>query len=236
MGKHSTISERAKQDLLLHLKGGKEDTFLWEHAVRVIGLAERIAKHPEVANRPINTLALTSAAYYHDMGWSLEYRRGAVQAWQVRSRATSDVQREKAAIWLEQRLADVLDKNSLTLAAETIRQCNRRNASIPEAQILAEAENLDEIGPIVLWQQARQSAGDGRGIVAAIETWKRQDEYRFWEAKIKEGFRFNFTRRLARQRLKIMAKCFDALAGHVKGHDLDTIPPIEPQTQQSKSN
>ena len=229
------IRERAGDDLVLRLEDGRTDVVVWEHTVRVVDLVERILALPDVPARHVDRTALSAAAYYHDAGWVIQYKQGQIKTWEIRSRPTSDLQRELAADWMQDRLNNLLEPASLRIATQAVRQCNQRRTMLLEAQILNEAESLDEIGPLALWQQARRFAGEGKGLQDAIEMWNRQKEYRFWEARIKECFRFEQTRRLAHERLGMMVKCFAALAEHRNAEDLDrtlNALPRRPQPRQ----
>lgn len=223
MAEQESIQQQARADLTVRIDDGREDLTLWEHSLRVRTLAEQILMLPEVPAQRVDRLALEAAACYHDAGWVIQFNEGTISRWEIRSRPTSESQRGLAADWMKDRVKGLLTDSSLRLATTAVRQCNRRNTTVIEAQVLAEAENLDEIGPLAIWQQLRRSAGEGKGLKAALEAWHRQKEYRFWEARVKESFRFEQTRRLAQQRLRGMEYCFDSLEEQARGGDMDRL-------------
>jgi hypothetical protein len=220
MAKLKPIWEIARRDLVLDVGHGQTDVFLWEHAERVTRAAEGIADLPDVAGGRLDRAALTAASLYHDAGWALQYRDGLIQRSEILSRPTSDMQRELAAALLEDRLASVLTESSRSTAADCLRQINNRDTTLPEAQALAEADSLDQIGVQSFWQVVRRHSNEGKGIQAAVDTWCRQKEYHFWEARIADSFRFESVRQLARRRLAHFAEFMDELAREHRGDDI----------------
>jgi len=220
MAETDPLWQRAKADLVVLDAGGVHDTFLWEHSVRIARAAAQMLAYPELAEANVDRLALLAAALYHDAGWVIQFREHQISRWDILSRPTTDLQRELAAHWLEERGAELLPQRSLETACAAVRACNSRKAESLETQVLAESESLDEFGPLAFWRLVRRHAAEGRGIEAAIEAWNRQHEYHFWEARIKEGFRFDSVRRIARGRLSVLESFLAAIAVQHAGEDL----------------
>jgi hypothetical protein len=220
MAKLKPIWEIARRDLVLDVGQGQTDVFLWEHAERVTRAAEKIADLPDVTGGRLDRAALTAAALYHDAGWALQYRDHLIPRSDILSRPTSDLQRELAAALLEDRLASVLTESSRSTATECLRQVNNHDTTLPEAQVLAEADSLDEIGVLFFWQIVRRQSNEGKGIQAAVDMWRAQKAYSFWEARIRDSFRFESVRQLARCRLAHFAKVMDELAREHCGGDI----------------
>lgn len=198
------------------------DTWLLEHSERVMRICLSLAILPELRADPPDPAALATAAWFHDVGWAVQYRAGDVPQTQVLARPTSDGQREQAVNELTQRCGSLLIPEVLGLACEAIRQCNLRNASLPEAQVLADAENLDEIGMIYVLRQFRQNLPDGRGLKHLLQNWTRQRQYHYWEARI-ERLRFRVSRQLAHQRLAEIERWMTMLQAEIQSADLAAI-------------
>ncbi len=224
MASLEAIWRQAKADLVIRGKKGEADPFLWEHSVRVARAAIMIAGLPETGVRPVDTTALTAAALYHDAGWVVQHREGLWHASEILSRATSDLQRELAAAFLEERIGGLLSARSRETAVMTVRRSGEREAGIPEAQVLAEATALDGIGMMAFWQTVRRCTCEGKGIRSVIETWKRQKEYHFWEARVADAFRFPCVRELACRRLQRFAQFMDELERQYAGDDVAQLP------------
>lgn len=224
------IWKQAEPDLLIALGSGRADPIIWEHTVRVVGLALQTAALPELTGQRIDRSALVAASLYHDAGWALQARKQEVSRSDLLTRPTNDTQRELGASMLEQRAARLLPEASVRLAARAIREAGRKGVQQTEAHVLAEADNLDQIGPQAVWLTMRRHAADARGIDAMLDAWHRQQEYRYWEARLRECFRFKATREMARRRLEAVERLMTDLR---RAHRLEDV--IEFFTAQNAS-
>lgn len=220
MATMEAVFATAKDCLTFKGAAGAADLWLWEHSQRVSELGRLMARLPEFGEETPHAGAVVIAALFHDAGWALQVRQGQVNPWQVLSRPTSDLQRELGASLLIEKLAKLVPSDTLELAAEAIRQCNDRYTSLPEAQVLAEAENLDEIGLTYVLRQVRQSQAEGRLLEQLLINWSRQLEYRYWDARINDCLRWETTRKLARERLSAVEAFMSALARDREGSDV----------------
>lgn len=214
------VIARARELLALRVEAGVQDVWLWEHTERVVGLARMIAKLPEFGEDQPDEQAVTIAALFHDAGWAIQCREGAIARWQVLGRPTNETQRELAATALAELLPGLVDEGVLQTAIAAIRECNNRYTSLPEAQALAEAENLEEVGVMYILRQLRQTHVDGRSLHHLLQSWSRQLEYKFWDARINDCLRFETTRRIAHARLGDVGGFMNALARDREGADL----------------
>ncbi|TWT45336.1 HD domain protein [Phycisphaerae bacterium RAS1] len=210
----------AARDLLTVAGQGFKDPFLYEHSLRVMRLAQRLAVLPEYQGRLGDPAALELAALFHDAGWALQFGQGRVDRWQLLNRPTSDVQRELGAVVMLERVGDLVPSRTARLAAEAIRQCNDRGATLAEARVLADAESLDEIGLMYLLRQFRFYQADGRSIEQLLTTWQRQREYRYWDARLQDGFRSDAAREIARRRVTEVESFIAALSREHGGEDV----------------
>jgi HD superfamily phosphodiesterase len=216
----SSVLTRAKESLIVREGAESADLWLWEHSERVMNLAQMLALLPEIGpERPDQTIVAVGALF-HDAGWAVQLRQGRIDRWHVLSRPTNDLQRELGAGELRRLLSGVLDAEVIDTAAEAIRQCNDRYTTMVEAQVLAEAENLDEIGLMYVLRQFRQYQAEGRPLEQLILSWSRQLEYHYWDARINDCLRFPTSHRLARERLKVVEQFMSALAGDREAADL----------------
>ncbi|HPC23773.1 MAG: hypothetical protein KBH81_13975 [Phycisphaerae bacterium] len=213
------IKPIAQRLLTLQLESKRRDAWLWERALRVSRLTQLIGHAPELAGRGIDLLAAGAAGLFHCAGWAAQLEQGGVGWWQLLARPTTDIQRELGAALLMEHAGPHLPAKTARLAADAIRQCNRRGAKLIEAQVLAEAESLDDIGAVTVLRQFRQYHAEGRPITQMIATWTRQQEYRYWELRISD-FRFETTRELARARLEALGAYFLALTRELNGTDV----------------
>ena len=209
----------AEKALSVAEPGGPVDVFLWEHTRRVVRAIPHILKIVGGSGPELDRTALFVAALYHDAGWAMQVREATITRWDVLSRPTTEGQRELGAGLAEEHLAGRLSPACLETVSMAIRGINARTTDLPEAQMLAEADNLDEIGPLALWQMVRQNASKGRCIEACIGTWHSRQEYHFWEVMLKR-FRFEPVRRLAEKRLQALDQFIQTVASLSRGDDL----------------
>jgi hypothetical protein len=216
----------AKDLLVLRGDGPSVDLWLWEHAERVMRLAQMLALLPEVREigdeQPDQT-AVAVAALFADAGWAVQVRQGEIKRWQVLSRPTNDIQRELGVGALQDHAAQLLPADTVELAIRAIRECNDRYTKVPAARALSEAENLDEIGVMYVLRQFRQYQAEGRPLEQLVLSWRRQLEFRFWDARINNCLRWEASRHIARERLKAVEQFMSALARDREATDLHRV-------------
>ena len=200
------LRAKARADFCTLGDGRPIDPIVWDHSERVAGLTQMIAALPELANRVVDRPALTAAAFYHDGGWILELAAGEIREIDLLLRRSSDRQRDRAADWMVQRLEGVLPPGTVQQASRIVRTCNERTPALLEARILAEAENLDQVGPQTVVMMVRRQMAEGRSLADTVQAWRRQEQYQFWPAWIKECFRLPSVRALAEQRWQAMRR------------------------------
>ena len=220
MAEQDAIWSRAREDLILGDHQGHEDVFLWEHALRVVRTARVIAALPEVSGHKLDHAALSAAALYHDAGWAIQFRQGATDRAAILGRPTSREQRELAIGLLEKRVVGELPTPSLQRASKCIEALNQRDTDIVEAQVLADADNLDHMGPLLLCQIVRGVGLEGKGVQTMVAKWRTKKKYGFWKVRI-NAFHFESGRVIARQRLEKVDRFMADLACQDCGEDLD---------------
>lgn len=214
------LIEAARNLLVLRHEGRVADMWLWEHSERVMHLAQKICGLPDVAALEPDPTVVAVGALFHDAGWAVQVADGTLDHWKVLSRPTNDAQRDLAADALREYAGDLLPERVLHLTQEAIRQINDRVSSSPEARVIAEAENLDEIGLTYILRQFRQQQVEGRSLEQLLLSWRRQQEYAFWEARINDHLRFEGAKAAARRRLAAVDQFMDALAAEQEVSDL----------------
>ena len=220
MSELEAIRNRARQDLVIVTEDGLEDVHVWEHSLRVTKMARQIADFPDVAANSIDHTVLTAAGLYHDAGWVTQVADGEVTREAIRCKPTSPLQRELSAAMMKRSCEGTLSKQIIDSASACIRALGNHDIDLPEAQLLAEADNLDEFGALALLQLFRKHVIEGKGLEAAIETWKTQERYGYWTARIKDSFRFESVKRIAHLRVQVFDGMIRELSRHHRGEDL----------------
>jgi hypothetical protein len=136
----------------------------------------------------------------------------------------TNLQRECAADLAAGLLVGLVDEATRETAVQAIRAAAVRETAMPEAQVLAEATNLDSFGPLWLWGQMARCSREARPIVSVVAIWERQIEYGYWPKRINETLRFTRSRQLARQRYEAMEGFLLALRRQLDGSDRHAAP------------
>jgi len=205
------IWKRARADLAIPTPRGDADVFLWEHSARVALSAQHIARLPMIQSQRPNEAVIVAAGLYHAAGWITRFREGAVDRIEVLLGPLSESDHEQGTLLMERSLSDLLPKDTLDLAARTVRGARNRDTDLIEAQVIAEADNLQEFGTLSLWPAIRRGAVEGKAVQAVLDTWRRKKEYQFWTARLNDSFRFEPVRELARRRLEKFERLLEEL-------------------------
>ncbi len=217
------IWKRARADLVIPTPRGDSDVFLWEHSARVAQTAQHISQLPLIRSQRPNGAAILAAGLYHDAGWVTRFHEGEVERMEILLGALSEADYEQGALLMERSLAGLVPKESLELAARAVRGCRDRSTALIEAQVVAEADSLQEFGVVSLWPVIRRGAIDGKGVQSVLDTWRRKKEYQFWTARLNESFRFEPVRELARLRLEKFERLLAELEEQHAGADVSAL-------------
>lgn len=234
MANRDAVFSRAREDLVILDAQGKEDVFLWERGQRVAGSVVWIADLADKSQDTIDQDALLAAALYHDSGWALQCRDGEITHSAILNAPTNDAQRELAASLIRKRLADLLKASSIKRAAQAVGLAHRHASTLLEAQVLADALNLDDIGTLSVWQISRRHALEGKGVQEAIVNWQTRNQYDYWGALIR-NMHFSAVQTLARRRLRAAESYMAELAREQSGQDLSTGDASDQPTSTASS-
>ena len=92
-----------------------------------------------------------------------------------------------------------------------------------EAKILSDARNLDDMGAVGIFSEFRRFVCNGKGVADVLESWKRKVDYRYWQARLKESFRFETVRKLAVQRFAATEYFMTQLKMENNAQDLEDL-------------
>ncbi|MFQ5591489.1 MAG: HD domain-containing protein [Phycisphaerae bacterium] len=220
MTEFNAIRSRARDDLVIITESGGEDVFLWEHSERVARWARQIARFPAIQEKAPSEEALIVAALYHDAGWAARVRDGETDRLEILLRPVPDSHYERGASIMERSLSGLVPAATLRRAADALRALDKRKVHLIDAQVIADAENLEEFCPLALWPTIRRGALEGKAVQAVVDTWHRRKEYQFWMARLNDSFRFAPVRELARARLEAYERTMAELEQHNEGEDI----------------
>jgi uncharacterized protein len=216
------ILEIARSVLLGRSPLGRDDTFLYDHSVRVMNVAERLSHAREAAQWRLDRFALSVAALFHQAATvRLEEERRTSTVYAAATMSAEDV-RQYSAELAGDRLKGKLPARQLELVQDIIRHSGDAATAVNEARILSDADNLDDVGALGIWRELRRSALEGRGVEDAVRTWDRRQQYGYWETRVRDAFRLETSRRLARSRLAAAQAFMEQLARERQASDMPT--------------
>jgi hypothetical protein len=202
--------------------------FLCERAARISVLARWVEGFAEIKSVACSHRAVEAAIWLQD-AWCIEdIKARRFDAALVLVQPPTDLQRERAADAASELLAGLTDETTRETAVQAIRLAAVRETAMPEAQVLAEATNLDSMGPLWLWGQMARCSGEDRPIVSVVTIWERQIEYAYWPKRINETLRFDRSRQLARERCATMEGFLLALRRQLDASDRHEAPETRP--------
>ncbi len=94
------------------------------------------------------------------------------------------------------------DEALLDRTTRILQEMPHRSPMLDEARLLADAVNLDDFGILGIAQQAVQNARHGEGVAKLAYWLDRQEQYGYWDARLKDGFHFEAVRQIAQRRLE----------------------------------
>lgn len=214
MTESDIIRQIAKQTLIFTDNSGKCNNWLWDRTLRIARNVEHICRIPELATQAISIerSCLMTAAYFSISG--LVRRRAAAGKGSQLNRADiseADLCGLSANIAAE-KLSGVLHETRINRISSIITASCDRFTEMTEAAILSDARNLEDIGAVGLLHELRQHIINGKSISEVLDNWKCKIEYGYWQARLKEGFRYDAVRRMACQRFEAMEQFMDQLA------------------------
>jgi HD superfamily phosphodiesterase len=200
---------------------GREDSFLFDHSMRVMHVAERLSNCAEVRSWRLDRFALSVSALFHQAATvRLEEERRSSTVYAAAQMSAEDV-KEYSAELAGDRLAGRIPPRQLEYVQEIIRHAHGAMADIPEAKLLSDADSLDDMGALGVWRDLRRNIMEGWGIEDAVRTWQRREQYGYWDTRLREALRLETSRRLAAGRLGA-ARAFMAQLGRER--DASDLP------------
>jgi HD superfamily phosphodiesterase len=214
------IIEIARTVLVGRSPLGRDDTFLFDHSLRVTRVAERLASCREVAAWRIDRFALSVAALFHQAATvRLEEERRTSTVYAAATMSAEDVKTYSAEL-AGDRLRGKVPARQLELVQEIIRRAHDATIDVAEAKILSDADSLDDIGALGVWRDLRRYVLEGRSIADATRAWEQREQYGYWAGRIREAFNLATARRLAESRLGTARAFMQQLARERDATDL----------------
>ena len=221
------ISSIAKQSLTIFTSAAEPDTCLWDRTERLVRNVKLICQMPEISKSgvQIDHLCLTVAAYFNYAGLACHLRTENKTARMAISKISGNGELlvEYSAEVAAEKLDGLISEEQIANVSRIIiESCDHFTKKI-EAMILSDARNLDDMGAAGIFNQLRKHMAGGRGVSDVLASWQRKVDYQYWQARLRDGFRFNSVRILAEQRLAAAEKFMNQLAVEHSADDLQEL-------------
>ena len=217
------IKEIAEEVLSIPTLKGTPDGYLIDRAKRILRHCGSICQLNEVQRFQVDQLCLNIAALFRDTGFARYADQQDKVSRMVLADLTDEDLRDFAAQLVHERLSELLNPRQMERVCSIIIESGKRDTTLIEAMILADARNLDDMGAIGIFNEFRRYVIHGRGVVDAMTSWNRKLEYDYWLARLRESFRFDGVRKIAQSRLKIAQQFMEQLDFENKAGDLEKM-------------
>ena len=126
---------------------------------------------------------------------------------------------------VEEVLGTHIDSARISKINRIITESARHSNKIPEAMILSDSRNLDDMGAIGIFNEFRRFVCTGKSICDVLQIWQRKIDYGYWQARLGEGFRFKTVHKIAEQRLRAAEYFMSRLKVETEAHDIEELLP-----------
>ena len=202
MSEIDIVKELARETLVIPTQAAYPDNFLWDRAQRLVRNVEHICQVPELgrAGTTIDRFCLTAATYFCDAGIAVRLKTnqtGTLSASDNNGDGTLDF----SAQIVEEKLGEHIDGLRVRNISRIVTESGSHFSKMPEAMILSDARNLDDMGTVGIFSEFRRYIVGGKSVSDFLPAWEKKIDYQYWQARLKKSFQFESVRKLAEQRL-----------------------------------
>ncbi|KPK75995.1 MAG: hypothetical protein AMJ79_08810 [Phycisphaerae bacterium SM23_30] len=219
----NVIKEIAEQVLAIPTVKGIPDRYLIDRAYRILRHCGNIAQLNEVRRFQIDHPCLNVAVLFHDAGFACYANQADRAARMVLADLNDRDIRDFSTQVIHEKLSELLNPRQMERVCSIIAESGSRSTYLIEAMILSDARNLDDMGAVGLFNEMRRYVVHGYGATEALASWKRKIDYDYWTARLRESFRFDSVRNIARKRLQIAEQFMAQLHTENRAGDLEDL-------------
>ena len=220
MSEFETIREIARKTLTAQTPSGD---WLWDRSCRIRRNVDQISRLPGPAGKAkaIDRPCLITAAYFAESGYTQRSAgaksSGAETLWDM----NDDNLFSASTRIVTKQLTNILNNAQIEKINTIITESVNRFTTMTEAMILSDARNLEDLGSVGLLHELRRMMLQGKSVSDLLDSWERKIEYGYWQARIKESFRFDAVRQIAEQRLATATAFMEQVAIENNATDLE---------------
>jgi hypothetical protein len=217
------IHQIAQKTLTFPSPSGGPDDWLWDRTLRILRNIEHICRLPELAEQAISIdrFCLVAAAYFADSGLAYFASNQKTAGQRPPADVTIDDLCNVSTQTVSDMLADVLTGTRIDKINKIITGSFNRFTDVTEAMVLSDGRGLEDLGAAGLLGGLRGQLIDGKSVSSMLESWKRKIEYGYWQARLKESFRFSAVRQIAERRFAAVEQFMNQLATENTAGDME---------------
>ncbi len=225
MSSLDTIKDLARQTLTAATLPNSLNNYLWDRAQRLLRNVEHICQLPELTKSgpQIDHLCLAAATYFSDAGLVGYLEKADSPSRLPAVTENADGLLELSAEVAKEKLAGAVEEARTEKISRIITESGSRFTRMVEAMILSDARSLDDMGATGIFNEFRRGAVGGKSVGDAVQSWDRKIDYKYWRARLKEGFRFEAVRKLAERRLQTAEQFMKQLKVESAAEDLEEL-------------
>lgn len=225
MSEIDIIRQIAQQVLTVSTLTGQTDTWLWDRTQRIVRNVEHICRLPELLKEKlaVDRFCLIAATYFSDAGFACYADIEDTSARLVLADISTEDLRDFSTQVVTDKLSGAIAGPKIDKISKIIHASGDRFTNMAEAMILSDARNLDDMGAVGVFNEFRRYAIHGKGATDALDSWQRKVDYKYWEARLKESFRFESVRQIASQRFSAVEYFMNQLSVENAAKDLEEV-------------
>jgi hypothetical protein len=220
-----TIRGLAKEVLTTSKDSVGLGSFLWERTQRLARNVEHICELSEIAQSGIEVdqYCLLCATYFSETGLAATLGRKKAPISYPFFKSSSDGVLESCREIIDSELGSLLSRGQIGKVKKILTESCHRSTAMTEALILSDARNLEDMGAVGIFHELRRFINQGKNINQVLLHWRKQTDYRYWQARLKDSFCFEGVRQLAEQRLAAAERFMNQLQAEAEARDLRSV-------------
>jgi hypothetical protein len=225
MSELETVKELAKEVLTTSKDSMRMGRYLWDRTQRIARNVEYICCLPEIVKSAseIDRFCLFSGTYFSETGFTGLLGKKTAPISYPFFKSSSDGILVFCREIVDSKLEAVLQKGQILKIKKIISESWNRSTKMMEAMILSDARNLEDMGAVGIFHEFKRFMSQGKNITEVLLHWRKQTDYRYWQARLKDSFRFEGVRKLAEQRLAIAEQFMNQLQTETEAKDLKAL-------------
>jgi hypothetical protein len=227
MSELEVIRQIAREVLTAPTADKTPDSFLLDRAERLVRNAKLLSRLPELAQADlqIDRLCLAAAAYLCQAGLAAAAKPTAATPPTDSDRRCS---LDAATRIVAEKLTGILPAARVDKINRIIVESENRFTKMTEAVILADARSLDDMGAVGIFAEVRRHINAGKAVAELLASWQQKLDYRYWQARLKDGLHLPSVRLLAEARLAAAQQFIAQLSAENAAADLEHILSAQP--------